>query len=248
MTEPSKSDVEPVGETPVGQSGTTVTPAQTTEPTKTGEEPVTTEESKTEIDTEPEVDFEDLKSVPKPMQKIAKQMQASYTKKMQALASVEKTRDDMYENIEPPTPEVISDEKQKVMDYMNTPEGGALKGVIDSIVSDRIGDMPEKLQEIEIGKQIEQAISRFGEKTIEESYPAIEMMAKRYPNVPLEMVVSNVLYEKAKDMGAQEYKSKITKKSNFSETPSGSSANVTQSKAPKTLDEAFENASSKLGY
>lgn len=240
MTEPSTVVVEPVGGNPIGASGMPVgTP--TSEPTPAENEPASGDANQFE-----DVDFEDLKSVPPQFQKIAKEMQKSFTKKMQALSSVEKNQP----TYEPPTPvnPTLEDAKSKVNEYMASPEGSALKEVFESMVNEKLGNLPQEVMEQKIDREVNQVVKKYGEDIISQHYEEIESAAKENPNIPLDYVVSNILYNKAKEIGANEYKSKIVRKSQFSDPASSTSSNVVSKKDANSFDEAFENAKSSLGF
>ena len=243
MPEPLAGGVEPVGGSPIGASGMPV-----------GNQPIEpaapkTEEPASSDDDSDDVDFEDLKTVPPQFQKIAKKLQSSYTKKMQALTGVEK----MKGQESPPEPAApsnptLDDAKDKVMQYMQTPEGSALKEVFDSIVKDQLGTLPQEVMQQKVNREVGEVVAKYGEDLINENYEAIETASKASPGVPLDYIVSNVLFEKAKEIGANEYKSKLTRKESFSDSSHGSTSNVISKKDAASFDEAFEAAKSSLGY
>ena len=243
MPEPLIPGAEPVGGNPIGESGMPIGAQPAAEPAEPDvEEPASEEEFE-------DVDFEDLKSVPPQFQKIAKKLQGSYTKKMQALSGIEQLRADA-PPATPPAPADPSKEeaKQRVVEYMVSPEGSALKEIFESVVNDKLGTLPQEVMAQKVDREVGQVIAKYGEEQINSNYDAIEEMAKANPNVPLDYIVSNILFDKAKELGANEYKSKITRKSEFSNSPKGSTSNVIARKDADSFGEAFENAASTLGY
>lgn len=241
MTEPLGNGTEPVGGNPIGESGMPVG-VQPTEPATPTNEP-----APADADDFEDVDFEDIKNVPKPLQKAAKAMQASFTKKMQTLSKVEEMGANKPEPTPPANPS-LEEAKSRVNDYMASPEGSALKEVVDSMIAERMGTLPQDVMEQKIDKEVNQVVGKYGEDIITQNYDEIEQAAKARPDVPLDYIVSNILYAKAKQIGADEYKSKIVRKSQFSDPASSTNSNVVTKKSANSFEEAFENAKSTLGY
>ena len=205
-TEPSMFGAEPLGDRPVGPAGYTEEPAD-----KTIEEPADTT---VEEDEDADVDFEDLKTVPKSLQKAAKKLQASFTKKMQLLSRIPEPK-----SPEANTPSVDTPEVEEVKKFMSTPQGSALKSVMEAIVSERLGDLPEKTMELTQEKEIEGLVKQYGEEAIRDNFDRIEQMSEKYPNVPLDLITSKVLFEQAKKMGEKEYLQRIKEKASNSMAP-----------------------------
>jgi hypothetical protein len=245
MPEPFEGGTEPVGGSPIGASGMPVG----SEPAKPNNEPASTGDDDYDFDA---IDFENLDSVPEKYraaaEKVAKKMQSSFTKKMQAITKVGDQLD-----ANKPIPPVqtdpqLEDSKSKVQQYMNSPEGAALKEVFDSIVTEKLGTLPQQVQAQTIEKEVSQVVAKYGEELIQQNYDEIEESAKQNPNIPLDYVVSNILFQKAKQIGADEFKAKIARKSQFSDPASSSSSNVVTKKDAGSFEEAFEAAKTTLGF
>lgn len=250
MSEPSDGGVEPVGGNPVGASGVPVKSdpnaiePTTPEPTKPkGEEPAKDEEFE-------DVDFEDLSTVPKQFQKAAKKLQGSFTKKMQTLDKVKKAQTPAGKDpvATAPVDQTSTEAKEKMVAYMASPEGAALKDVFEGVVNDKLGTLPQEVKAQKVEREVGQVVAKYGETLINENYEAIEEASKAAPGIPLDHIVSNILFDKAKSLGVEEYKAKLVEKSNASTAPSSSSSNVITKKDADTWGEAVENASSSLGY
>jgi hypothetical protein len=246
--EPSNSNAaEPknVPEKPLGESGTA-------EPVVLNEEPeskdsTSQEPSKEEPEKEEkEASYQDLKTVPTELQPIAKKMQAQYTKDMQAL---KKIRDEVGK-INPVQPEYgygppNSEEVQQVKEFMQSPQGGALKEVVEEIVGDRIGDLPQKVNAAEADKEIDAAIAKYGKSQIDEHYDEIQDAISQFPTVPLDMICSHVLYDNAKESGKSELRKQFDEKSKKSIEFGGTSPVSAPSTRAKTIEEAFKQAADK---
>lgn len=246
MPEPLPGGIEPVGGNPIGASGMPV--GSTTEPTTPSNEPASTGDEDFDYDS---IDFENLDSVPEKFrssaEKVAKKLQASFTKKMQAITKVGETLETKNAPQEPANPQ-LDDSKQKVVAYMNSPEGAALKEVFDSMISEKLGTLPQEVMAQKIDKEVSSVVQKYGEDIIRQNYDAIEEAAQKNPEIPLDYVVANVLYDKAKQIGAEEYKSKIIRKNQFSDPSSSTGSNVVTRKDANSFDEAFEAAKSTLGF
>jgi hypothetical protein len=246
MPEPLNGVIEPVGASPIGDSGMSLGPnPQPTEPINSDVE----EPSDQENENYEDVDFMDLKSVPKPLQKAAKKLQSSFTKAMQVAKHV--SADDPQRNIPEPSKPVdpsLDEAKTNVIAYMRTPEGAALKSVFDEMISEKVGDLPERFQAQERAKAVETVISKYGEDVIEANYEQIEEAALKNPNIPLDMVVATVLYDKAKELGVQEFKAKLQAKQEFSNPLRQTPSNSVSNKEATSFGEAFELARKTHGF
>lgn len=241
MPEPLFGGVEPVGGNPIGASGMPVGAEPVTEPTTPVQEPASDDEYE-------DVDFEDLKTVPPQFQKVAKKLQGSFTKKMQAIASLETMKQNQPQPEVTPEPNPTMDQaKRNVMNYMTSPEGSALKEVFESMVNEKLGTLPQEVMKQKVNMEVSAVMQKYGEDNVNSNYDAIEAATRANPGVPLDYIVSNILYAKAKEIGANEYKSKIIRKSEFSDSPRSSSSNVVTNKAANSFEEAFESAQSSLG-
>lgn len=246
--EPSDSKPEPVLENqPVGDSGVAISKSEPAKETK--EEPETKDSSEpSEEKEEPkkEVTFRDLKSVPSELQPIAKQMQADYTKEMQKLSEIRKTVSQPgdvpgyqeYGTAQDTAPAEV----EEIKAFMATPQGSALRQVMDDIVSEKIGDLPQRVYSAEADKEIDAAINKYGKDAIEQNYDEIKRVMAENPTAPLDMVCSNVLYAQAKEQGKSELRQKLEKKSKVSVGAGITSPVTTPEKRVESFDEAFNQA------
>jgi len=258
-SEPSKSEVEPVGGTPLGEAGTakpdekkTTDDAKDTQPTEptsdSGKEPESAGE-----DEYDDVSFDDLKTVPKPLQKAAKKLQGTFTKKMNAIMgeATAKAKEDLMREgllkVNEPEKGSLSPEAQQMKEFMDTPQGAVLKEVMGDIAREAVGDLPDRLMGYEAEKEVENVVKEFGENALRDNYDEIDEVARANPSTPLRMIVSTVLYNKAKQTGAAEERNKIQKKNELSSPSTTSSANVQPAGKAATFEEAFEMAKQQTG-
>lgn len=249
--EPLKSDVEPVSQSPLGDAGTTKT-----EPTKEAEEPQKMDVDEGENEGEDDVDFMDLKTVPKNLQKAAKKLQASFTKSRQSLEDELKTKlkDEIKKEVESEYMQKLSgnpnlsEEEKTLLEYMETPQGSALKKMMSNIARETMGDLPAKIMEQDAKTEVREVIEEFGYEIIEANKDEIMSLSEQYKGVPLRNIVATVLYPKAKEMGAAEERSKFDRKSQSGFPQKTGTSNVVGGKVAETFDEAFSQASKELGY
>ena len=198
--EPSKSKIEPVSESPLGNSGTVLSKTEpssnTEEPSKGASEPAKAEPQQEE--------FTNLKEVPPQLQGAAKKIQADLTRRAQKLAERERA---IAPSTQPATPE-----EQELEMYLASPQGKILDSYIEKKVGERLGDLPQRVMTQEADKEIESVISKYGEDNIKANYPQIQEIMAEHPEVPLDMIVSNVMYAKAKEQGANELRQKLEEK------------------------------------
>lgn len=231
-TEPLDGAVEPT-------EGEVETPE--VEPTTPDEEPAKPEG---EADEETEVDFMDLKSVPPEFQKVAKKLQAQYTKKMQTAReeALERMKFSGFEEKGEEVDPALEDRKAKVKEFISTEEGAAFKDVMMDLVKEYVGDTPQKVKEMEIQRETQEVIAKYGEDNITKNIDTIEEVSKKYPNAPLELVVRSVLYDSAKKLGSDEFKSKIVKKGNMSDPVKSAPSGIESAKKITTFEDAFNEA------
>ena len=226
---------------PLGESGTS-------EPVVVKEEEPESKKVSEPLKEEPEekvVSYQDLKTVPKELQPIAKKMQAEYTKDMQALKTIRDSVESIPENQIVPS-YTDSPDVREVKEFMESPQGSVLKQAVEEIVSERIGDLPQKVDAAEAEKEIDQAFEKYGKDNITEHYDEIQQAIEQNPGVPFNMICSNILYDIAKEQGKEELRQKLNEKNKKSIEFSGTSPVSNTSKQAKTIQEAFQQSIKKL--
>jgi hypothetical protein len=248
MTEPLNQTAEPsvvlAGDLPIGDAGS-VKPEETAkeEPATEAEEPVTETKSSQETESKEEdggTTFTDLKSVPPELKGIAKKLQADYTREMQKIAEARRE----LESHAPIIPEQPGDDEAtaSMRQFLETAEGSALKKLIMNDVANDLGvsDMRQKVYASEASKEIDQVVAKYGKDSI------VEMM-NQYPTAPLDMIASTVLFESAKERGAQEVRSKFQEKKEGSVATGSPSPVITPNTKVNTFMEAFDLAERQMG-